>query len=190
MTIEYETLKQRVCSLNSDITFDETNLFRYPDDAGGRTGIMYRGRHICNTSRNLLREYDEVGNSQTFQVLATPHEALLYHNKVSGNYHTYKFLIQDCDGPLWHEAVLRLNGKDVVETTLGGEPVLLESRIGEDMLGAKHLVVLCRIYFKQTDMPSKIVRIGWRSVLNHLGGSKIPGITKASLEREFGVVGI
>lgn len=192
MNIEYTTFKDRLLELCDELVFDEGGQDERIYEGGNqnRTGIFYRGEHLCNVDRGVVTEWEVVEDFlEPVIERISPHEAL--SNPLDEKITTHQDLFHPRGDCFQQQCFLDLNrklGKRLHGEVKFGSGQSMARRMDVQLKNGETVPgILVYIYVREEMKKTSIARIGWRHAFEYLLAHKIPGITREAIEEAFDV---
>ena len=199
-TFEYDVFKSSLQELSDEITFDEGDGdWVFEGGNQNRTGIFFRGNHICNVDRGFVTEFEKVEEfCEPNEIRISPQENNQTDESITCHqdlFHTKGDVFeQECFKDLNLKLGKQYTGQVKFGTSRDGQSDQAIARRME--VGYKDKVtgeieaidgIMVYIYLKEVMIKTTIERIGWRSVFDQLLALNIDGITKETIESKFDV---
>ena len=179
-SIDYNDLKKKLLELQPNLVFDEGSgrcVYMFAEGKM-RAGLYYNKDYISAVERGAIPELSLYDKWEDQVIPASPQEVLA-----------------EPDGTkAWFEEIWVTREKDpqnfmVLDQWLGIEPIrILKYPKTEVMVQRENgCCIVISNGFRKVSLPSHVLRIGWREVLERLLDARIPNITKNALEKKFNV---
>lgn len=192
MTIDYSDFKAKLLELCDELVFDEGGQDERIYEGGNqnRTGIFYRGDHICNVDRGFITEWEQMERFlEPVVERISPHKAL--SNPLDESVTTHQDLFHVRGDHFEKQCFLDLNrklGKRLHGEVRFGTGTSMARRMDVTMKDGDIIPgILVYVYLKESMKQTNIERIGWRHAFEYLLAHKIPGITREAIEEKFDV---
>ena len=178
-TKDYTTLKKGLLELQPNLTFDEGSndaIYMFNEEMKMRAGIYWNGQYISAVERGVMPELTLFSEYKE-QVIPCSLEEVL----------------ADEDGTkTWAEEIWVVPGTEkfaILDMMIGAAPALtLKQKNGNEIWLLRiqgHIVISTGK--KMVVLPTHVIRIGWREVLERCLDMKIPLLTREALEKKFGI---
>ena len=181
-SIDYTTMKRGLQELNRSIVFDDGcgQVIYMMNEGKMRAGIYHNNRYLSAVERTLMPEFSVFDGYDNFEVPCTRDE-FFASDKDDLTHYVQEIVVNAQTDPLNHMILsnfIGLDGSKTLKNGRGGETIVVRFPTGDIVVSTPMKIVR---------LPSQVIQIGWREVFERLLTADIPGITKESLSKKFGV---
>jgi hypothetical protein len=181
-SIDYPTMKKGLQELNRSIVFDDGcgQVIYMMNEGRMRAGIYFHNRYLSAVERTLMPEFSVYDGYDNFEVPCTRDEFFV-SPKDDLTHYVQEIVVDEKTDPMRHmilSSFIGLDGSKTLKNGRGGETIVVRFPNGDIVISTPMKIVR---------LPSQVIQIGWREVFERLLQANIPGVSKESLGKKFGV---